>query len=133
MANFAELNENNIVTNVLYVNNSNCLDSNGIEQEQIGISYLKNIFGQDKKYVQTFFSASSRKMLAGIGYVYNVEHDLFHESQPYPSWSLDENFDWKPPTPMPNDENKYIWDESTVAWVIYNGMDEPPTDEFINP
>jgi hypothetical protein len=132
MANFAELNENNIVTNVLYVNNSDCFDANGIEQEQIGIAYLKNIFGQNKNYVQTFFTGSSRKMLAGIGYIYNVENDLFHEPQPYPSWSLDSNFDWKPPTPMPVDENKYVWDESSLSWIVYTVSDEEPGDEFIN-
>lgn len=133
MANFAELNENNIVTNVLHVNNSDCLDLNGVEQEQIGISYLKNIFGQDKKYVQTFFSGSSRKMLAGRGYIYNEEYDLFHEPRRFDSWNLDSNFDWQPPTPMPNDGNLYNWNEETLSWDLWVNINEEPSEEFINP
>jgi hypothetical protein len=132
MANFAELNENNIVTNVLYVNNSDCLDSNGVEQEQIGISYLKNIFGQDKKYVQTFFSGSSRKMLAGIGYIYNVEHDKFHQPRTFNSWILNSNFDWQPPVARPDDGNMYNWNEETLSWDLWVNINEGPSEEFVN-
>ena len=28
--------------------------------------------------------------------------DGFIETQPYPSWSLDDNHDWRPPTPQPD-------------------------------
>ena len=133
MANFAELNENNVVVNVLYVNDSECLDENGIEQESIGISYLKNLFGQDVKYVQTYLAGNVRKMLAGIGYIYDEQADVFHEQQPFPSWSIDSNFDWQPPTPMPVDENKYIWNEQSLSWDVYTGLDEEPTEQFINP
>tara|TARA_B100000809_G_scaffold225014_1_gene235608 strand:+ start:239 stop:574 length:336 start_codon:yes stop_codon:yes gene_type:complete len=28
--------------------------------------------------------------------------DGFIEVQPYPSWSLDDNHDWRPPTPQPD-------------------------------
>jgi hypothetical protein len=38
--------------------------------------------------------------------------DVFIIPQPYPSWSLDENFDWQPPTPRPEGFNWY-WNEET--------------------
>jgi hypothetical protein len=37
---------------------------------------------------------------------------------PFPSWTLDENtLLYSPPTPMPIDDNKYIWDEKTLTWI----------------
>jgi hypothetical protein len=37
---------------------------------------------------------------------------------PFPSWTLDENtLLYSPPTPMPIDDNKYIWDEETLTWI----------------
>ena len=52
MAHFAELNENNLVINVLVVDNSVLLDENNQESEALGIAYLQNLFGSDKKYIQ---------------------------------------------------------------------------------
>jgi hypothetical protein len=40
----------------------------------------------------------------------------FHEPQPYPSWSLDEDFVWQPPSPMPTDTVHY-WEEDTTSWI----------------
>ena len=34
------------------------------------------------------------------------------------SWTLDvDNCEWVPPTPHPDDGNRYRWDESTTSWV----------------
>ena len=46
MAHFAKLNENNIVTEVLVVDNKDILDENGVEQESVGIQFLKNLFAR---------------------------------------------------------------------------------------
>ncbi len=40
MAHFAELDENNIVTRVLVVNNEDILDGEGQESESVGVSFL---------------------------------------------------------------------------------------------
>ena len=42
MAHFAQLDENNVVTQVIVVNNNDCLDSNGQESEQTGIVVIDN-------------------------------------------------------------------------------------------
>ena len=52
---------------------------------------------------------------AGIGYSWDGTG--FASPQPYPSWSLDENYVWQPPTPMPDDGPLYEWDEATTSWV----------------
>jgi hypothetical protein len=51
------------------------------------------------------------------GYLYDVQKELFYTSQPYPSWTLDENNDWNPPTPMPTDDKMYRWNETDLDWV----------------
>ena len=42
----------------------------------------------------------------------------------FPSWTLDETtLQWSPPTPKPDDGQKYRWDEPTLSWVVF----VPPT------
>jgi hypothetical protein len=59
---------------------------------------------------------------AGIGYTYDRTNDVFYAPSPYPSWTLDKStWLWEPPTPYPTDGKRYIWNESTLTWVEYNG------------
>ena len=53
---------------------------------------------------------------AGLGFTYDKEHDVFYESKPFPSWTLNTNtWSWEPPVAMPT-EGKYQWNESTTSW-----------------
>lgn len=58
-----------------------------------------------------------RKQYAGIGFSYDHIRDEFVAPRPYPSWTLDENNDWQPPTPMPTDGEPYRWSEEDLEWV----------------
>lgn len=59
-----------------------------------------------------------RKNYAGIGYTYDATRDAFYAPQPYASWVLnDDSCIWEAPTPMPDNDNTYRWDEETTAWV----------------
>ena len=59
-----------------------------------------------------------RKNYAGIGYTYDTKRDAFYAPKPYSSWTLNEDTClWEPPTPMPNDDKVYQWDESAKEWV----------------
>jgi hypothetical protein len=59
-----------------------------------------------------------RKNYAGLGYTYDAERDAFIPPKPYNSWVLNENTClWDAPVAMPNDGNRYTWDEATLAWV----------------
>ncbi len=73
MAHFAELDENNIVLQVTVVNNSDILDENGNESEEIGIQFNKNLLGQDTKWVQTSYNSNFRYKYAGIGDFYDLD------------------------------------------------------------
>lgn len=77
MAHFAQLDENNIVTGVLVVNNEKLIDENGNESEQKGIDFLKDLFGQDTKWVQTSYNGNFRDKYAGIGDLYDEANDIF--------------------------------------------------------
>lgn len=50
----------------------------------------------------------------GIGWTFDGTN--FIAPQPFPSWTLDSNYDWQPPTPMPN-EGRWIWSEEELEWV----------------
>ena len=77
MAHFAKLDENNIVSNVIVIDNKNTLDENGIEKEEIGIAYCKSLYGEHTKWIQTSFNSKIREKFAGIGDYYNETLNQF--------------------------------------------------------
>ena len=107
MAHFAEINNDNTVIRVLVVDNS---------IEHRGADFLANDLGLGGTWVQTSYNNNIRKQYAGIGFTYDAINDVFITPQPYPSWLLDENFDWQAPTPKPNVGDWY-WDEATLTWI----------------
>ena len=120
MAHFEEHDENNIVKRVIVVANKDCADANGVEKESIGVAFCERLFGGVWK--QTSYNGNMRKHYAGIGYTYDAARDAFIPPQPYPSWSLDDDANWQPPVPMPNDGLMYSWDEENQQWEISESM-----------
>jgi hypothetical protein len=112
MSHFAQLDENNIVTRVLV-----------IEQDVIDTG----LFGEPSSFVQTSYNTQAgvhklggtplRKNYAGIGYTYDSERDAFIPTKPFNSWVLDEETClYEAPVAYPSDEKMYTWNESTVSW-----------------
>jgi hypothetical protein len=113
MSHFAQIDDNNIVTQVIVA-----------EQDVIDTG----LFGPKEKWIQTSYNTQGgvhvlggtplRKNYAGIGYTYNAELDAFIPPKPYASWTLNETSgQWQAPTPMPVEEGKiFIWNEDTLAW-----------------
>jgi hypothetical protein len=118
MAHFAKI-ENNIVVDIHVVDNINLLDENGIEQEQIGIDYLKSLWG-DLRFLQCSYNGNMRKRYPGIGYSYDETNNVFLTPKPFASWILNENFDWEAPVSMPVVEfpQGVSWNEETLNWDI---------------
>jgi hypothetical protein len=128
MASFAKLNSENIVTTVVSVVNEVLKDSNGIEQENIGIEFLKNLYNEPNAiWKQTSYNTNSgvhllggtpfRKNHAGIGYTYDEIRDAFIPQKTYNSWVLNETTcNWEAPVAYPQDGNKYKWNEQTLSW-----------------
>ena len=118
MAHFAQLDENSIVTQIVVISNADLLDENGVEQETLGVAICQAIFGNDTTWLQTSYNNNFRKQYARIGDKYVVEADLFYNPVgPFPSWVLDDNYDWQAPVPYPTDGKWYEWDENLLTWV----------------
>ena len=126
MASFAKIGLNSKVIEVLSVNNEVLYDSNGIEQESIGIDFLTKLTGYPL-WVQTSYNTHGgvhsyggiplRKNHAGIGYTYNEDKDAFIAPKPFNSWILNEDTClWNAPVNKPQDNNKYTWNESALTW-----------------
>lgn len=137
MANFAELDKNNVVQRILVVHNNELIE-NGIELEDKGISFLKSIFGQDTKWIKTSYntkgnkyynpdgtlgdqSKAFRKNYPAQGDIYDPIEDGFHTPKPYSQWLLNkDSFLWYPPFPMPERANIFSrigWSEQYGSWI----------------
>ena len=104
MSHWAEIDSNNKVIRVL-VGDNNASDE--------GEAFMKSLGG---RWVKTSYNGNIRKNYAGIGYEYRSGIDAFVAPQPYPSWSLDVDAKWQPPTPYPTDDKMYSWNEETTEW-----------------
>lgn len=119
MAHFAQIDENNIVTQVII-----------IDQETINTGR----FGEPNTFIQTSFGTRGgvhygedghpdngtplRKNYAFTGYIYDTVRDAFYAPQPFPSWTLDEDTCfWMPPVTPPSDGKFYEWNEETLNWI----------------
>ena len=124
MSHYAQLDENNIVTQVIVVSNDDCTDANGNEVEEIGIAFCKKLLGDDTNWKQTSYNNNIRKRYAGLGYSYNEELDAFIPPQSFPSWTLNtETADWDAPVARPElteeqitSLSSYVWNEETGTW-----------------
>jgi len=139
MASFAKLNSDNIVITVVSVVNEVLKDLNGIEQEQLGIDFLKSLYNEPNAvWKQTSYNTVMgihslggtpfRKNHAGIGYTYDQQRDAFIPPKPYNSWVInEETCIWKTPIPEPTqqlEENQYyFWNESIINWEVKTKLD----------
>ena len=131
MASFAKL-ENNIVERVESVVNEVIKDSNGVEQESIGVQFLRTLYNEpNANWKQTSYNTKGgihteggtpfRKNHAGIGYTYDSQRDAFISPKPYNSWVLNEQTCiWEAPVPRPQDGQLYTWNEQTLSWDLLN-------------
>ena len=139
MAHFAKLDSNNNVIQVEVVNNEVITDSDGNEQESLGVAFLRNLYNEPNAVWKktsyntvgniyytpggNFTSADVdpdqtkkfRGNYAVIGGKYDATNDVFIDEQHYPSWELDtSSWLWEAPNPpgrKPDDGKSYRWDE----------------------
>lgn len=119
MAHFAQIDAGGLVQRVVKLDDAYAPDpapSNEAmgQQRMDDLSLLDSSFAGT--WIQTSYLGSFRKQFAGLGFTYDPVADVFIAPQPFPSWSLDANHDWQPPTPMPQ-QGDWAWDEDTLSWV----------------
>lgn len=125
MANFAQLDENNVVINVIVVSDDDTSDNNGVESESIGIGFCQRLLGANTNW--------KKATNASIGDSYNASLNAFVSPKPHASWTLDSGTaSWVSPlgaAPTLTDDqiaarSVYTWDESayqadnTEGWVL---------------
>ena len=137
MAHFAELNSNSIVTNVIVINDNNCLDSEGNESEAVGIEFCRQVFGEDTNWVQCSYNNRIRGVFPSIGFKYDSELDIFYPRSPHPSWYLDvSTCTWNSPVPRPAYDpltHTINWNESEQRWDVIElveGQEYPFRDRY---
>lgn len=121
MAYFAQLDKDNNVVCVQIVANIDTCNFDGIEVEQVGQNFLKSMFGQDTRWVQTSYNKKIRVNYAQVGYTYNEELDAFIPPKPFKSWVFNPSiYYYSAPVPKPGDdpEKVYIWIEEEQRWKV---------------
>ena len=95
---------------------------NGIDETELieGLNpetWYGNYKGQVCK--RTSYHGNIRGVYAGTGFTYNETEDIFVIPQPYSSWIRQGSF-WEAPVPYPTDGQRYVWNEETLSWDIYD-------------
>jgi len=147
MAHFAKIDQNTKeVLAVLYVNDVDVLDENGVEKESIGQQYLeKHNNWPANLWIQTSYSTQAnihrngktpfRGNYACIGYTWDENDKVFWPKKPYNSWVKDiVTASWKSPigdepelTEEQINQNYigthiwiYVWNEDNQTWDLTN-------------
>jgi len=135
MAHFAKLGINSKVIGVHVVNNSDCLNADGVEDEEVGRQFLERIHNWPL-WKKTSYNTSQnthksgdnskavRGNYAGIGMTYDEDNDIFIGKKPHNSWVLNTSeARWQSPigdapalTGGEELTHTYVWNESSDAW-----------------
>lgn len=131
MSYYAKIDENNLVTQVI-VADQGFINSGALGDPKLWIETDPNThggvhYGTDGK---PDGGTALRKNYAGIGYTYDPARDAFIPPKPpFTSWRLNEDTcNWEPPVPMPQDGQRYRWDEATTSWILIQPPSEPASE-----
>tara|TARA_R100001015_G_C4624890_1_gene183195 strand:- start:1772 stop:2236 length:465 start_codon:yes stop_codon:yes gene_type:complete len=131
MAHFAKIDDNNVVLTVLFLDNKEIVDAEGVEQETLGQNHLQHHHNWPaERWIKTSYNTSSnthklggtpfRGNYAGRGYTWDSDNQIFWPPSPYESWVKNiSTVQWDPPIAKPeitseqrsqNDANTHSWD-----------------------
>jgi len=137
MNHFASIDSNNIVQQVIVLTDE-CITNP--ETNQVDVSYGEIFCNENYggRWVSTCVlnivhdecTPEQCRKYARIGDTYDETQDAFIPPQPYPSWILNDHFEWEPPIAAPTVERtevpagkSYEWDEeayqadNATGWV----------------
>lgn len=109
---FAKIDENNIVTETIYISDDSDLNAN---------EYLEQVLKIPGPWVNARLAKSSTNY-AEKGSVYFAEYGAFLPPKPFPSWYVDVNdsleYFWNSPVPPPETDNSdaFVWNEDSLSW-----------------
>jgi len=133
ISHFAKLNDSNVVTDVLVLDDANTGGPDDTE-DNTGQNFLRKRLLEPtavwkRADINTFRNTHSsgdnskafRGNYPGKNYTYDEAKNVFIPPKPYPSWILNEStWTWDPPTPKPEvgeDDRPTVWDEASQSWL----------------
>jgi hypothetical protein len=109
MSYFAQINENNQVTQIIVADQDFINNISGTWIESCSITVNGD---------QVDLGPALHKRYANIGDTYDLSRDAFIPPKPFNSWILDEStYSWQSPVVVPDDSKEYTWDESAQSWL----------------
>ena len=117
MAHFAELDGDKKVLRVCVVDNAHVPS----DKHADGETWCTNFWTGTWK--QTSYNHKFRKQFAGLGMTYDATKDKKKKKKPHASWALDSDDDWQAPITKPDDDKRYIWNETAYQADNSDGWD----------
>ena len=109
MAHYAKV-ESGVVTQVIVADSKEWCEAN------LGGTWVQTSYNTAGNVNSREGGVALHKNYAGVGYTFDGTG--FAAPQPYPSWTKNSTtYLWNAPTPMPNDDKRYTWNEAILAWV----------------
>jgi len=84
---------------------------------QIIDGIVANVIIADEQFIALLPNANEYVILTRGGIGWTFDGTNFIAPQPYPSWTLDEFYNWQPPTPQPHSPPITVWDEQLEKWI----------------
>lgn len=112
---FAKVESDQTISEVIVVAESDCGNLQFPESELFGQSFLASL-GKGGVWLQSSLTCEFRKHFASIGGKYIPSVDVFTQPKPYPSWVLDSDYEWQAPTPKPDADGFWFWNEIAQEW-----------------
>jgi hypothetical protein len=107
MANFAEIDGNNIVLRIIAINDSDCLGGQYPDSEESGTLFINETLNINGYWKQTSFSGSFRYNHAQPGMYFDSEQDAFY-------WNTNPNTSSLPELFFDDDNMKWYWETQTI-------------------
>ncbi len=108
MANFAEIDNKNIVLAVYVIDNDVLNNLPGTNNDEKGTVFFDNLLNVNNQFIQTSYNASFRKNYAGIGYMWRSDLNGFVPPEP-----TQNPIDPETGNPIPGN---WVLNESTCNW-----------------
>ena len=126
MAHWAQIDENNIVTQVTVGNNNDPDEGYQWLIDNLGGTWIQSSFNTygGVHYTSDMVpsedqSKALRYNYAAIGYTYDPDRDAFIAPKPHESWILNESTCiWEAPIAKPDDGQMYVWNEEAGNWEL---------------
>lgn len=108
MATFAKIDGDGVVTDITLVDDD-------VENQA---EFLSELLGGE--WIETVTDDPDIAP-ASMGGYYIASRNVFTASQPFESWTLnEETLEWEPPVPMPADIGAWDWNEASGSWENLN-------------